>query len=462
MASAPREHFSSRSGFVLAAVGSAVGLGNMWRFSYLTAENGGAAFVVLYLGITLLVGLPVLLAELVIGRGSQKSPVRALAHFGGAAWRPLGLVFVAAGFLILSYYGVIAGWTVRYAGVALLSGFDGSSAERFGAFATGWDAFAFQLVFMILTISIVAGGVMGGIERAAVIMMPALFVIVCGLALYAATLDGAAGGYRYYFETDFSRLADPAVIKDAAGQAFFSLSLGMGAMLTYASYLGPEHDLPNESLVIAGADVGIAFIAGLVVFPMIFALGLSEAVGASTVGALFITLPEAFQEMGAMGRAVGFLFFSALIVGALTSAISLLEVVVATVVDGFGWTRTRAAWTLGGAIALLGAPSAWSTDVLGLVDSIANNLFLLGGGFALAIFVGWVMKDPVAEVSVGTEGVRWFFAWRALLRFVVPAALAFVLWFAVPATWDTLRSTVEALTAPAEAAPSDEAPELEG
>ena len=462
MASAPREHFSSRAGFVLAAVGSAVGLGNMWRFSYLTAENGGAAFVVLYLAITLLVGLPVLLAELVIGRGSQKSPIRALAHFGGSAWRPLGLVFVAAGFLILSYYGVIAGWTVRYAGVALLSGFGGGSAERFGEFATGWDAFAYQIVFMLCTIWIVAGGVKGGIERAAVIMMPALFVIVCGLALYAATLDGAAGGYRYYFETDFSRLADPAVIKDAAGQAFFSLSLGMGAMLTYASYLGPENHLPNESLVVAGADVGIAFIAGLVVFPMIFALGLSDAVGASTVGALFITLPQAFAEMGGAGRVVGFLFFAALIVGALTSAISLLEVVVATVVDGFGWSRRRAAWVMGGTIALLGAPSAWSTDVLGLVDSIANNLFLLGGGFALAIFVGWVMKDPVAEVRVGTEGVRWFFAWRLLLRFVVPLALAFVLWFAVPATWSTFTDTVEALTAPTEAAPPDDAPELEG
>ncbi len=237
MASAPREHFSSRVGFLLAAVGSAVGLGNMWRFSYLTAANGGAAFVVLYLAITLLVGLPLLLAELVIGRGSQMSPIRALAHFGGPAWRPLGLVFVAAGFLILSYYGVIAGWTVRYAGIALLWGFEAGIADRFAEIATGWDAFAFQAVFMIVCIGIVASGVKGGIERSAVILMPALFVIVCGLALYAATLDGASAGYRYYFETDFSRLSDPAVIKDAAGQAFFSLSLGMGAMLTYASYL---------------------------------------------------------------------------------------------------------------------------------------------------------------------------------------------------------------------------------
>ncbi len=462
MAVAPREHFSSRAGFVLAAVGSAVGLGNMWRFSYLTAENGGAAFVVLYLAITLLVGLPVLLAELVVGRGAQESPIRALAHFGGPAWKPLGLVFVAAGFLILSYYGVIAGWTVRYAGIAIFSGFDGESAARFGEIATGWDAVGFQALFMVVTIWIVAGGVKGGIERAAMLLMPALFVIVCGLAVYAATLEGAAEGYRYYFETDFSKLADPAVIKDAAGQAFFSLSLGMGAMLTFASYLGRDNHLPNESLVIAGADVGIAFVAGLVVFPMIFALGLSDAVGASTVGALFITLPQAFAEMGAVGRVVGLLFFAALIVGALTSAISLLEVVTATVVDGLGWTRPKAAWLVGGVITVLGLPSAWSTDFLGLVDSIANNLFLLGGGFALAIFVGWVMKDPIAEVRAGTHGVRWFFAWRALLRFVVPAVLAFVLWFAVPATWEAVTTTLESWTAPAEAAPTEDAPQLEG
>jgi len=205
-------------------------------------------------------------------------------------------------------------------------------------------------------------------------------------------------------------------------------------MLTYASYLGREHHLPNESVVIAGADVGIAFVAGLVVFPMIFALGLSEQVGASTVGALFITLPQAFGEMGGVGRFVGLLFFAALIVGALTSAISLLEVVVSAAIDGLGWTRSRAAWILGAATAVVGIPSAWSTDVLGVVDQIANNVFLLGGGLALAVFVGWAMRDPVAEVKVGAEGVRWFFLWRTFLRFAVPLALGFVLLQAIPDT----------------------------
>jgi NSS family neurotransmitter:Na+ symporter len=434
----PREHWSSRTGFVMAAVGSAVGLGNMWRFSYLTAENGGAAFVVLYLVVTLLVGLPVLLAELVVGRGSQRSPVRALVHYGGRAWAPLGFVFVAAGFLILSYYSVIAGWTVRYAGIVLLSGFDATIADRFGDIASGWDAFAFHLLFMAATVAIVAGGVKSGIERSAIVLIPALVLIVCGLALYAATLDGATQGYAYYLDTDFSKILSLRVLKDATGQAFFSLSLGMGAMLTYASYLGRDHHLPNESVVIAGADVAIAFVAGLVVFPLIFALGLSDEVGGSTVGALFITLPHAFAEMGAVGRAVGCLFFVALLVGALTSAISLLEVVVASTIDGLGWPRHRAAIGMGIAIAALGVPSAWSTDVLGVIDQIANNLFLLGGAFALAVFVGWVMKDAIAEVRLGTEGIRWFFLWRTFLRFAVPVGLGFVLFQAVPDTWNAV------------------------
>jgi NSS family neurotransmitter:Na+ symporter len=208
----------------------------------------------------------------------------------------------------------------------------------------------------------------------------------------------------------------------------------MGAMLTFASYLGREHHLPNESVVIAGSDIAIAFIAGLVVFPLIFALGLSDQVGESTVGALFITLPHAFAEMGAMGQVVGCLFFAALIVGALTSAISLLEVVVSSAIDGLGWSRVRSTLLAGLAITALGIPSAWSTDVLGVIDQIANNLFLLGGGLALSIFVGWVVKDPIAEVRAGAEGVRWFFLWRTFLRFVVPLTLGFVLYQAVPDT----------------------------
>ncbi|MBW2494958.1 MAG: sodium-dependent transporter [Deltaproteobacteria bacterium] len=439
MAGVPREQWTSKRGFVLAAIGSAVGLGNMWRFSYLAAENGGAAFVFLYLLATLVVGLPVLLAELVLGRGSQKSPIQALAHYGGQRWKPLGLLFVVTGLLILSYYAVIAGWAVRYGLAAITSGFDPDAAAHFAEVASGADAFAFHVVFMALTIFVVVGGVSRGIERTSMVLMPLLFALVVGLALYAATLSGASAGYAYYLAPDFSKLLSLNVLKDATGQAFFSLSLGMGALLTFASYLGRDVNLPRAAGIIAGADIAIAFIAGLVVFPLIFALDLSADVGASTVGALFITLPKAFAEMGGVGRGIGILFFAALIVGALTSAISLLEVVVSSAIDNFGWSRRRAGILLGIAITALGAPSAWNTDILGAVDQIANNILLLGGGLALSIFVGWVMAGPIEEVSAGTSGASWFGSWRNLLRYAVPLFLSFVLIYdAIPSTFETI------------------------
>jgi neurotransmitter:Na+ symporter, NSS family len=438
--SAPREQWGSRSGFVFAAIGSAVGLGNMWRFSYLAAENGGAAFVLLYLLTTACIGIPVLLAELVIGRGAQRSPVAALAHFGGKRWRWLGALFVVTGFLILGYYSVIAGWTLRYAAEGVLHGFAADAGGHFQAVATGGSAVAWHLAFLAITVGVVAGGVKGGIERASVVLLPLLFVLVVGLAVYARTLDGAGPGYGYYLKTDFGEILSPAVLRDAAGQAFFSLSLGMGAMLTYASYLGREADLPDESLLIAGADFAVAFVAGLVVFPLIFALGLEQKVGASTVGALFITLPQAFSEMGAAGRAVGFLFFAALFVGALTSAISLLEVLVASALDAWGWSRRRAALSLGALVGLVGLPAALDLDVLGVMDQVAGNVFLIVGGLALALFVGWVMPEPERELEAGAGPVRWFGLWRLLLRYFVPAVLAVVLVSAIPETLEALRS----------------------
>jgi NSS family neurotransmitter:Na+ symporter len=429
----PRESFGSRLGFIMAAVGSAVGLGNMWRFSYLTAENGGAAFVLLYIGFTLLIGLPVLLAELALGRGAQRSPIAALVHYGGSGWGWLGAMFVACGFLILSYYSVIAGWTIRYAVESLTLGFPSDPEAHFAAISTGGAAIAWHLVFMLMSVTIVLVGIHKGIERVALVLMPLLFVVVCGIAIYAATLDGAGAGYTYYLTADFSGMFSFSVVSDAASQAFFSLSLGMGAMLTYASYLSEEHHLPDESLVIAMTDFAVAFIAGLAVFPLIFALGLSEAVGESTVGALFITLPKAFSEMGPAGSVLAPVFFMALAVAALTSAISLLEVVVAAAIDSLGWTRTRAALVGGAVITALGVGPALDLRVLDWMDKIAGNLLLVAGGLALAVFVGWVMKNPMGEVARGAEGVRWFFLWRWLLRVPVPLVLAAVLYASIAA-----------------------------
>ena len=206
---------------------------------------------------------------------------------------------------------MIAGWTLRYALTALVAGFEADAGAYFGEVSTGGGAIGFHVLFMALTTAVVLGGIRGGIERAALVLMPALFVIVVGLALYAATLDGSGPGYTAYLSVEFAELASPAVLRDAAGQAFFSLSLGMGAMLTFSSYLSREHHLPDESLVIAFSDFAVAFVAGLVVFPLLFALGLQSEVGASTVGALFITLPHAFVEMGSAGRVVGVLLVAA-------------------------------------------------------------------------------------------------------------------------------------------------------
>ncbi|HSJ25498.1 MAG TPA: sodium-dependent transporter [Longimicrobiales bacterium] len=435
----PRELWGTRIGFIMAAVGSAIGLGNMWRFSYTTAEHGGAAFVLLYILLTLIIGIPVMIAEFGIGRSARLSPIGALRKVGGRGWAPLGYLFVLTGFLILAYYSVIAGWVVRYAVDALRSPFPADAGGYFGEIATGPDAVAFHLVFMALTIFIVMGGVKKGIERASLLMMPLLVIIVAGLAVFAATLDGAGEGYRFYLTPSVEELLSLETLGAAAGQAFFSLSLGMGAMLTYASYLSRESSLPNESATIAFSDFGIAFVAGLVVFPVIFALGLQQQVGESTVGALFIALPGAFEAMGAVGRVVGILFFTALFIGAITSAVSLLEVVTSSVIDEFKLSRKAAALGAGGLIAALGILPALDLVWLDVFDSLTGNVFLPLGGLAIAILVGWRLPNAVDMVARGASAsmANMLRGWRWTLAFIVPPLLVLVLWNTSQAAWAT-------------------------
>jgi neurotransmitter:Na+ symporter, NSS family len=441
-----RELFGTRWGFILAAVGSAVGLGNMWRFSYVAAEGGGAAFVLLYILMIALIGVPLMLCELTVGRKTHLSPIGALRQLGGKGWVPLGVLFVITGFLILSYYSVIAGWTLRYALEGITIGFPADPGAHFEGLASGGAAIAFHLVFMAITIGIVMIGVQKGIERASLVLMPTLFIIVLGLAIWAATLDGAAGGYAFYLQPDLGELMNPTVLRQAAAQAFFSLSLGMGAMLTFASYLSRDTDLNQEAVTISFSDFLVAFVAGLVVFPVIFALGLQEQVSESTVGALFISLPGAFQAMGGIGRVVGILFFVALAVGAITSAISLLEVVTSSIIDETGMLRRRAAVVMGVLIALAGLVSATSVDVLGLVDQLAGDLFLVIGAFFMSIFVGWVMKsDPAEELARGASP-----GFRAVLpaalfaiRFVLPPVIGIVLFFSFRDAWAAFQAFLQ-------------------
>lgn len=438
---APRDAFGTRAGFILAAAGSAVGLGNMWRFSYQASEGGGAAFVLLYIGMTIVLGIPLMLTEFGIGRRGQSAPVGALRRVAGPRWALVGWLGAAGSLLILSYYSVIAGWTVRYALEALLVGFPAEAGAHFGNIAAGGGAVGYHLAFMVLTLLVVLGGIHGGIERVSLILMPALFVIVIGLALWATTLNGAAAGYSVYLKPDLDELQNPAVWRAAAAQAFFSLSLGMGAMMTFASYLDRRANLPESATIVSYTDFGVAFVAGLVVFPVIYSLGLQGAVGASTVGALFIALPGAFDAMGLVGRVVGSAFFIALVVGALTSAISMLEVVTASFIDEFKVPRRTAAIVAAVAAALLGLIPALDTDALGLMDKIAGEFLLVLGALLLSIIGGWLVRKQMQE-ELTTGASRW---WAlqvprilAVLRFVVPPIVAVVLFFSARETLQTV------------------------
>ena len=438
-----REAFGSRAGFILAAAGSAVGLGNMWRFSYQASEGGGAAFVLLYVVMTLLLGIPIMLAEFGLGRRAQLTPIGALRKLAGHRWARVGYVFIIGCGLILSYYSVIAGWTVRYAIESIVRGFPGDAGAHFAKVSSGSGAVAFHLGFMAVTLAIVMAGVKSGIERVSLVLMPALFFIVIGLAVWAATLPGAEAGYSVYLKPSLAQLKDPSVWRAAAAQAFFSLSLGMGAMLTFASYLSRRQDMPASATIVAFTDFGVAFVSGLVVFPVIYSLGLQGAVSDSTVGALFIALPGAFESMGAVGRVVGLFFFIALAVGAVTSAIALLEVVTASVIDEFGIGRRKAAAGTALVVAALGIMPATDLDLLGLTDKIAGELLLVIGVLLISLLAGWVLPAEMRdELAAGASPF-----WQrqvprivAVLRWFVPPVILVVLYF-------SLRGTIAAIAA---------------
>lgn len=425
-----REAWGSRLGFLLAAIGSAVGLGNMWRFSYTASEGGGAAFVLMYVLFVALIGIPVMTSEMVIGRLAQESPAKAIKRLGGPAWAPLGWLFVFCGFGILSYYSVIAGWTIRLVLDAARGAIPGDTGAYFGAISQGKWSVVGHLVFMAMTIGIVIGGIRKGLERASLILMPFLFVILIGLAIWATTLDGAGAGYSFYLNPDFSQIT-PRIIGSALGQAFFSLSLGMGAMMTYASYLKTKGNLARDSAIISIADFGVAFVAGLVVFPIIFSFDLQDQVGASTIGALFISLPAAFLNLGAWGSVITVAFFLMLFFGALSSAISLLEVVVTAMVD-HGMQRKKAAIVTGVAIAVMGIPSALNTNFLGVADQVIGNFLLITGGFFTSVLIGWKLL-PLAdeELAQGFDNAGARKAGGIIIKFLVPPVLLMVLIFTV-------------------------------
>lgn len=437
-----RDAWGTRAGFILAAVGSAVGLGNMWRFSYVSAQGGGIYFIALYLIFVAVVGIPVMTSEFAVGRLAQQSPAQALKRLGGDRWAPLGWLFVFCGFGILSYYSVIAGWTIRYSLDAFRHAIPTDTAAYFGAVSTGGGAVVGHLLFMAITIFIVMKGIHKGLERAAVILMPVLFLLIIGLALWSSTLTNAGTGYSAYLNTDLGNISLMSVVNNAAGQAFFSLSLGMGALMTYASYLRSKENLGKEATMVALADFGVAFTAGLIVFPIIYSFGIADQVGASMVGALFIALPAGLQSLGSSGDWIVLVFFVMLFFAALTSAISLLEVVVTAFIDN-GMVRKTATLGAGITIALAGIPSAvFNLNLLSAIDQIVGNLLLIVGGLLTAVFVGWkLLPQTDAELAQGLHSKATRKGWALLIKYVIPPVLFVVLVLGViPATWTAIRT----------------------
>ncbi len=435
-----RGHWGSRFGFILAATGSAVGLGNIWRFPYMAGENGGGAFLIVYLVLVFTIGASVMLSEFVIGRAAERSPVGAFKKLKGGVWPLAGFMGVAAGFIILAFYSIVAGWTLTYivksaTGLLAISDPDALAASFEDFIGDPIQPLIFHGIFMALTVGVVAAGVHRGIERTCELLLPMLFVILIVLAVRSLTLPGAMEGVAFYLTPDFSRI-DANVINAALTQAFFSLSLGMGAMITYGSYLSHKANLPSAALWVVLCDATVAVTAGLVIMPAVFAFSFDPTEGP---GLVFITLPAIFGQMP-VGVLFSILFFTLLLIAALTSAVSLLEVVTAYFVDERGLNRKTAAVCVGIAIFLVGIPASLSlgpwSDVLlfgmtifDLMDYVTANLLLPLGAIAISLFVGWVIFPRALEeaTSKGAHPFIWAVPWRFISRYVAPLAIAWIL-----------------------------------
>jgi NSS family neurotransmitter:Na+ symporter len=436
-----RGQWSSRIGFILAAAGSAIGLGNIWRFPYIVGENGGAAFVVLYIIFVFVIGLPYMFAELALGRSVQRNPVGAIKSITpGSGWKFVGYLGVFTGVGILSFYGVIAGWTVAYI-FKMLSGRIGDFSAFIADPLTVTLLFAF---FILITATIVYGGVSGGIERWSKILMPIFFVLLISLIIYSNSLEGSSRGLSFYLKPDFSKITGKIMLA-ALGQAFFSLSLGMGLMITYGSYLSKKENITTSGFFIGVFDTMIAIMAGLIIFPALFSMGESPAAGPSLV---FVVFPKLFAQMPG-GLYVGALFFLLLSVAALTSTISLLEVPVAFMVDEKKVSRKKIVWYVALFTFIIGLPSALSQGASGFFtnfgwiparltqpDFLSQMSFVFGdfslafGAFLLSIFVGWVWgahraADEIESSAPGFKTMRGF--WIFLIRYFIPLVIFVIL-----------------------------------
>ncbi|MFC5586975.1 sodium-dependent transporter [Nitratireductor kimnyeongensis] len=435
-----REHWTSRMGFILAAAGSAVGLGNVWRFPYVTGENGGGAFLLIYLGIVFSIGVSVLIAELIIGRATQRDPAGAFRKLAGGAWPLVGYMSILTAFLILSFYCVIAGWTLAYmiksiTGTILTANSEAIGAVFYAFITDPLEPVLYTALFIGLTVFVALGGVASGIERAARILMPALFVVLLVLVVRSVTLEGAGEGIAFFLEPDFSKVTWGTLLA-ALGQAFFSLSLGMGAMITYGSYMQRHDDIAGSALAVTVLDALVAVLSGLVILPAVFAFGAAPTAGP---GLTFITLPSIFAQMP-FGFLFATLFFFLLAIAALTSAVALLEVVIAYFMDESGANRKKVAVSAGVATFALAVPASLSLGVMSgftiggqvlfdALDFLTNNITLPLGGLLVALFLGWVMKqEGEEELRDGSAlAPALVGAWRLIIRFIAPVAILMIL-----------------------------------
>ena len=438
-----RGFWKSRLGFILAASGSAVGLGNVWKFPYIVGENGGGAFVLIYLLCIFVIGTPIMLAEFALGRKTNLNPVGAFKTIAPKkAFVSIGYMGVLAGFLILSFYGVVGGWTFAYVvksitGSVLSFTTPKEAGTFFGNFIgnTGETLF-YHALFMGVCIAIVLRGIHGGIEKACDILMPTLVLFLFLLMIRSLTLEGAMEGVTFYLSPDFSKINSNTILI-ALGQAFFSLSLGMGCMITYGSYLADEENLTSSTFYVVIFDTMIALLVGMVIFPAVFAMGLEPTEGPSLV---FSVLPTVFTSIP-MGQIVSVLFFTLLGIAAITSGISLLEVVVAYFIDQQGWERKKTVIIVGFTIFVFGVPSGLSFGIMSdfkpmnmtffdHVDNIASNYLLPLGGMLTAIFVGWVWGTRNASEEIekqkSTSGFSWIQCWEFLIRYITPVAVGLV------------------------------------
>lgn len=436
-----REQWSTKLGFILSAAGSAIGLGAIWKFPYMAGMSGGGAFLLIFIIFTIFVGLPILLAEFIIGRGSQKDAVSAYSFFApGSSWHLIGRMGIVASFILLSFYSVVGGWILYYMIKTLSGSLSGLTDNEYGVLfnqfiANPNIAVISQLIFIIITIIVVAKGVQKGIERASKIMMPALFIFFIILIIRSLTLDNAIEGIRFFLYPDFSNLNSHTILF-ALGQSFFAISVGVSVMVTYSSYLSKEENLPKSAFSIVMMNIIISLLAGLAIFPAVFSFNFEPTEGP---GLLFVVLPAVFDKMP-FGAFFLFIFLALFLFAALTSAFSMLEIIVASTTKGDQTKRRKMTWIIGLFIFIVGIPSALSYGILGdfkifgktffdLSDYLVSNLLLPLGALAISIFASRKISRArlLQEISTGSSnGKKIFSVWYLIIKYLAPIAIIIV------------------------------------